>query len=63
MPQAAVAADFLQALDVHVDLTPQVAFHLVVSLDDIAQPRDLSLVQVLDPQVRADARHLQNLLA
>src|SRR6266508_6166051 len=36
MPQPSVAAEIHQPLDVHGDLTPQIAFHHVVTIDDFA---------------------------
>src|SRR4030095_8946445 len=41
MPDAAVAADVHEALDVHRDLAPQVALDLQLALDDVANARGL----------------------
>src|SRR5450759_3672649 len=43
MPQTAIGADFDQALDVQRHLAPQIAFDLVLLLDQIAQHADFSL--------------------
>src|SRR5262245_26166180 len=50
--QPAIAADVHQHLDVLLDLAPQIAFHLVAALDDVAQSHDLGLVQVEGLRVR-----------
>src|SRR5579875_2565756 len=52
--EAAVAADFDQALDVQVNLTPKVAFDLVLALDNLAQADDLVLGEVFHLGLRTD---------
>src|SRR5215212_9681759 len=53
VPDPTVAADLHQPLDVEVDLAPQIAFHRVLTVDDLADPVDLFLGQVPHPLVRA----------
>ena len=52
-----------EALDVHGDLTAQVALDLVAPVDDVAQAVDLLLGQVPDTRVRVDVGLGQDLLA
>ena len=55
MAKAAVAADLHQALDVHGDLAAQIALHLQVMVDVIAQGADLVFGKVLDARIGVDA--------
>ena len=55
MAQPAVAADLHQALDVHGDLSAQVALHLEVVVDIIAQGADLVFGKILDARIGVDA--------
>src|SRR5579884_1839289 len=59
--EAPVAPDLDQPPDVHGHLPPEVAFHLVVLVDDLAQPGDLLLGQVPDPGVGVDPGDLEDL--
>src|SRR6201999_3036730 len=61
-PQAFVAADLDLPADVGVDLAPQVTLDAVVRLDVVAELDHVLVGQVLDAEVRADARGLQQLL-
>ena len=54
MAQAAVAADFYQALDIQADLTAQVALDVVVAVDNLTQLGGFFFGQVLDAGVRID---------
>src|SRR5215813_4340040 len=54
VPDALVAADLDLAADILGDLAAEVAFDLVVGLDPVAEPRDVVVGHVADPQVRAD---------
>src|SRR5262249_39550454 len=54
VPDALVAADLDLAADILGDLAAEVAFDLVVGLDPVAEPRDVVIGHVADPQVRAD---------
>jgi hypothetical protein len=61
MAEAAVAAEIHQALDVHLNLAPKVALDLVVRLQDLTDPLDLTLGELLRhpvpgyPRLVADA--------
>src|SRR4030095_3618664 len=57
---SAIAADVHQTLDVHGDVLAEIAFDFHVVRDDLANPHDLFLGQVLDPGVRADVRLLED---
>src|SRR5215475_7265717 len=52
MTYAAVAPDVHEALHAHGHLAPQIAFHLVLALDDVAHPRGL----LVRPRLHALAR-------
>src|SRR5712692_10232316 len=54
MADAAVAADVHEALDAHGHFAPQVAFDLVLALDDIAHSRRLLIAPGLDPFAGVD---------
>src|SRR5690606_12059710 len=60
---AAVAADFHEPLDVHGHFPAQVAFHLHVLLDAVAQPAHFVFRQVAHAGIRADAGFRQDALA
>jgi hypothetical protein len=46
--QAAIAADFHQPFDVHLDLSAEIPFNPNISLDYLAQRRDLSFIEISD---------------
>src|SRR5262245_29890712 len=54
MAQAAVAAEVHQTLDVHLDLAPQVAFDLVLGVDDLADAPQLAFVERVGDLVGRD---------
>src|SRR5262249_45270568 len=54
--QAAIAAEVHEPLDVHGDLTAEIALDLVVGLDDLADGAGLLLGEVLGPGGQGDAR-------
>src|SRR4029077_20330481 len=56
MTQAAIAAQIHQALDVHGNVTAQVAFDQEVAVDDFADLDDLGLGQIADPAGRIDTQ-------
>ena len=62
MTHPAVRADLDQPLDVERDLAPQIAFHLVAAVDQLAEPVDLLLGQITDTGVRVDIRLDEDLL-
>src|SRR5690242_5938844 len=63
MPDAAIAVDLDQPLDVHVNVAAEIALDLKVAVNKLAQPRDLVLGQILRPRVRVHPRRGQNLFA
>src|SRR5690349_14265114 len=54
MTQAAIATEVHQTLDVHLDLATQVAFDLVVRVDDLADAAQLGFIQAVSHLVRRD---------
>ena len=61
-PATAIRADIGQALDVARNLTAQIAFHLDVAVDRVAQLLLIFFRKVLDPSVRIDSSFAQDLL-
>jgi hypothetical protein len=43
MAKAAIALNLLQALDIHLHFTPQVAFDLIIPVNHLTQPGDFVL--------------------
>ena len=62
MPQAAIAADLHQALDVHGNLSAQIALYLDVVVNVVAQLTDIFLSQILHAGVGVDARVLDDIV-
>src|SRR5699024_1832501 len=60
--QAAVAADFNQALDIQTDFAAQVALNIVVAVDHFTQLSGFFFGQVLYAGVRIDTGLLQDLV-
>ena len=60
MPETAVAADFHQPLDVHRDLLAKIALDPTHFFDHAADLPDVVLGEILDADVRADARLSQD---
>jgi hypothetical protein len=60
MADAPVTTDLLQALDVHRDLTPQIALNPIVSTNHFAQTADFRLRQIFDPRVGVNVRLAQD---
>src|SRR5215510_5714659 len=60
VPQAAVAADLHQPLDVHRDLLAEIAFHAALLFEHAADLADIVFGKILHPDVRAHARRTQN---
>src|SRR5471030_350815 len=54
--QAAIAAQVHQTLDVHGDVTAQIAFDQEIAVDDFADLNDLGFRQIADPAGRIDAQ-------
>src|SRR5262249_25646954 len=62
MAPAAGAAKVRQPLDIHGDVSPQVALHDVVAVDRLADLQHLRVGQLVDPALFGNARLLANLL-
>lgn len=62
MTQPAVAPDIHQALDVHGDLTPEIALHPHLFVDNLADAVDLVVCQVTHARVGIDVGALEELL-
>jgi hypothetical protein len=56
MTQAAIAAEIHQPLDVHGDLTTEVTLDLVALLEELADSDDLTLAELVGPDVRVNPR-------
>src|SRR5437879_4906334 len=63
MTQTAIAADLDQPLDVHVHLAAQIALDFMLAVDQLTKTVDLFLGQIFYPDIRANARSLQDLTA
>jgi hypothetical protein len=63
MADAPIAADLLQALDIHANLAPKVTFHAVTAVDHFAKFGYLRFGQVPHSRVRIDPACCQDLLA
>src|SRR5918993_246649 len=61
VPEATVAGEVHQSLDVHRRLTPEVALDIVVGVDRLADVQDFLVGQVLDALFGPDAKLLGNL--
>ena len=62
MAQAPVAADVHQQLHVLRDLAAEVALDLIIALDDLPDPDDLPLAELLGPRVDRDPGLLADLV-
>ena len=62
MTHTAIAADFHQTLDVQGDFAAQIAFHLQVVLDVVAQLADVVFGEILDAGVGVNADFRKHLL-
>src|SRR6476661_5683915 len=63
VPNATIAPDVHQALDVHGHFGTERALHLHRALDHLAEPGHLGVRQIADPGVRVDARLAQDAAA
>jgi hypothetical protein len=52
MADPTVTVDLHQALDVEIHLSPQVAFHRELAVDDLAQSTDLVFREITRPAIR-----------
>ena len=60
MPKPSVAAEVHEPLDVHLNLAPQIAFHLVVAVEKVADFLDVGLGQLFRRLRRRDASALSD---
>jgi hypothetical protein len=63
MAYPTIAADLLQALNVHSHSASQVTFNLIVPVDELPQLSHFSLVEIPDPRVRVYFYLAQDLIA
>jgi hypothetical protein len=56
MPQAAITTEIHEALDVHRDFTPQIPFDLVFPVDQLANPQNLCVRQIVHATLHGNAR-------
>jgi hypothetical protein len=61
MPQATVAAEIHEALDVHGNLGAQITLHLVMGIDDLPNGIHLSIRKVIRLGVPIDAGLIEDL--
>src|SRR4051794_30444685 len=61
MPQAAVAGHVHQPLDVHRHFAAQVALDPVLAVDQLADPEDLLIRQLVDPAFLRDVQRLADI--
>ena len=61
MPYATIAADVHEALDVHLDFRPEVAFHLKFSADDFTDLGCLVVSPLIYLECTVNARLIQYL--
>jgi hypothetical protein len=59
--EASIAAKIHQTLDVELNLTAEVALHLVVGVENVADELDLGIRELLDALVFRDIRLFANL--
>ena len=62
MTEAAIAADLHQALDVHGNLTAQVALNLQVVVNVVTDLTDILFGQVLNARIRIDTGRLDDIV-
>src|SRR6185369_4104320 len=62
VPQAAVAADLHQPLDIHRDLLAEIAFHAALLFEHAADLPDIVFGEILDPDVGAHARRTEHVV-
>jgi hypothetical protein len=62
VPQAAIAAQVHQALDVHGDFRTQVTFHLVMRINDLPDGVDLAFGKIVALGVPIDTGLIEDLL-
>ena len=60
MPQATIAAQVHQSLNVQRHFTPQIAFHAILAINQFADAEDLLIRKLVDPTFVGDAKLLTN---
>src|SRR6185503_16400 len=60
MPQAAIAGDIHQLLDIQLNFSPQVALDTILVIHDLADAPNLFLGQIAHPRARVDIRLLED---
>jgi DNA polymerase I-like protein with 3'-5' exonuclease and polymerase domains len=63
VPEAAIASDVHQSLDVHGDFTPQITLNPQLLVDDVTQPLDFIFSEIPNSGIRVNASSLEELLA
>jgi hypothetical protein len=63
MPDTTVATYLDEPLNVEIDLAPQFSFHLVIAIDNLSNPADIHLAEILDFGIRVDSDLRQDTLA
>src|SRR5215470_4738134 len=63
MPQPPVAAEIHQPLDIHGNVTPQIAFHHIVTIDDFANLQDFLIGQLGYPTLMGNIDLLHDILS
>src|SRR5579875_2446655 len=63
MAQAAIAANFDQPLDVHIDFAAQVALNFIFAINHLTQTVDLFFSQIPYPRIRVNMRFRQDFAA
>lgn len=61
MPKPPIRPGVNEALDVHRDGLAQIAFNLMILIDDLADLHDLVFAKILDPDRAVDAGLLEDL--
>jgi hypothetical protein len=63
VPAATVAADFNEALDVHLDLAPEFTFYFILLVNNLAEAIDLIFSKLIHLGIRIYVELAQNLAA
>jgi len=61
MAEAAIAAEVHQTLDVHIDLTAEITFDLIVQVDGFTDLPDLILIEIVRELILGDAGNAADL--
>jgi hypothetical protein len=63
MAQATVATEIHQPLDVHRDFTTQIAFDAIVTIDDLTDPNDIVVRQLMHAPIRRNTDFVDDFLS